>query len=158
MLPVGYFHVVYTLPARLRDVAFQNKRVIYHLVMKAAAAVMATASITGAPVVLPPAGPTQVTTTKIKQELERSIHTEVSDGSDLLREGELLRANLQHELDLAERARLKEDERLKHLRELLEKWTDLAKKLRDAREDREKRREASALIQQMRTVQRPPNM
>ena len=29
LLPVGYFHVVYTLPARLRDVAYQNKRVIY---------------------------------------------------------------------------------------------------------------------------------
>ena len=32
-----YFHVVYTLPARLRDVAYQNKRVIYGLLMKAAA-------------------------------------------------------------------------------------------------------------------------
>src|SRR5947208_3389657 len=37
LLPVGYFHVVYTLPARLRDVAYQNKRVIYDLLMKAAA-------------------------------------------------------------------------------------------------------------------------
>ncbi|HEU0249640.1 MAG TPA: IS91 family transposase [Solirubrobacteraceae bacterium] len=37
LLPVGYFHVVYTLPAELRDVAYQNKRVIYHLLMKAAA-------------------------------------------------------------------------------------------------------------------------
>ena len=34
---MGYFHVVYTLPAELRDVAYQNKRVIYHLLMKAAA-------------------------------------------------------------------------------------------------------------------------
>ena len=37
LLPVGYFHVVYTLPARLRVVAYQNKRVIYDLLMKAAA-------------------------------------------------------------------------------------------------------------------------
>ena len=28
LLPVGYFHVVYTLPAALRDVAYQNKRVL----------------------------------------------------------------------------------------------------------------------------------
>jgi hypothetical protein len=32
---VGYFHVVYTLPAPLRDIAYQNKRVIYDLLMKA---------------------------------------------------------------------------------------------------------------------------
>ncbi len=31
LLPVGYFHVVYTLPAELRDVAYQNKRVVYDL-------------------------------------------------------------------------------------------------------------------------------
>jgi len=37
LLPVGYFHVVYTLPAELRDVAWQNKRVVYNLLMKAAA-------------------------------------------------------------------------------------------------------------------------
>ena len=37
LLPVGYFHVVYTLPAELRDVAYQNKRVIYDLLMKASA-------------------------------------------------------------------------------------------------------------------------
>jgi transposase-like zinc-binding protein len=28
LLPVPYFHVVYTLPADLRDVAYQNKRVV----------------------------------------------------------------------------------------------------------------------------------
>ena len=32
-----YFHVVYTLPSELRDVAYQNKRVVYDLLMKAAA-------------------------------------------------------------------------------------------------------------------------
>jgi hypothetical protein len=37
LLPVPYFHVVYTLPAKLRDLAFQNKRVVYNLLMKAAA-------------------------------------------------------------------------------------------------------------------------
>src|ERR1700690_3207668 len=37
LLPVSYFHVVYTLPSPLPDVAFQNKRVIYDLLMKAAA-------------------------------------------------------------------------------------------------------------------------
>ena len=37
LLPVEYFHVVYTLPAELRDIAYQNKRVIYHLLMKASA-------------------------------------------------------------------------------------------------------------------------
>ena len=37
LLPVPYFHVVYTLPSELRDVAFQNKRVVYDLLMKAAA-------------------------------------------------------------------------------------------------------------------------
>ena len=37
LLPVPYFHVVYTLPGRLRDIAWQNKRVVYDLLMKAAA-------------------------------------------------------------------------------------------------------------------------
>src|SRR6201987_4426388 len=38
LLPVPYFHVVYTLPGKLRDIAWQNKRVVYDLLMKAAAA------------------------------------------------------------------------------------------------------------------------
>jgi hypothetical protein len=37
LLPASYFHVVYTLPGQLRDIAYQNKRVIYGLLMKAAA-------------------------------------------------------------------------------------------------------------------------
>ncbi len=37
LLPVAYFHVVYTLPSQLRDIAYQNKRVIYDLLMKASA-------------------------------------------------------------------------------------------------------------------------
>ena len=37
LLPVPYFHVVYTLPSELRDIAYQNKSVVYNLLMKAAA-------------------------------------------------------------------------------------------------------------------------
>src|SRR4029077_15585054 len=37
LLPVPYFHVVYTLPSKLRDIAYQNKRMVYDLLMKAAA-------------------------------------------------------------------------------------------------------------------------
>jgi hypothetical protein len=37
LLPVPYFHVVYTLPGKLRDIAWQNKRLVYDLLMKAAA-------------------------------------------------------------------------------------------------------------------------
>ena len=37
LLPVPYFHVVYTLPAAIRDIAYQNKAVIYHLLFKASA-------------------------------------------------------------------------------------------------------------------------
>ena len=34
LLPVGYFHAVFTLPAPIADIAYQNKRVIYDLLMK----------------------------------------------------------------------------------------------------------------------------
>ncbi|HET7154961.1 MAG TPA: IS91 family transposase [Hyphomicrobiaceae bacterium] len=37
LLPVPYFHVVYTLPAPIADIAYQNKRVIYDLLFKASA-------------------------------------------------------------------------------------------------------------------------
>ena len=37
LLPVPYFHIVYTLPAKLRDLTYQNKAVVYGLLMKAAA-------------------------------------------------------------------------------------------------------------------------
>ncbi len=37
LLPVPYFHVVFTLPAPIADIAYQNKTVIYHLLFKAAA-------------------------------------------------------------------------------------------------------------------------
>ena len=37
LLPVGYFHLVFTLPAPIADIAYQNKAVIYDLLFKAAA-------------------------------------------------------------------------------------------------------------------------
>ena len=37
LLPVGYFHLVFTLPAQIADIAYQNKAVIYDLLFKAAA-------------------------------------------------------------------------------------------------------------------------
>ena len=37
LLPVGYFHLVYTLPRPIADIAYQNKRVIYGLLLKASA-------------------------------------------------------------------------------------------------------------------------
>ena len=37
LLPVPYYHVVFTLPAPIADIAYQNKRVIYDLLIKAAA-------------------------------------------------------------------------------------------------------------------------
>jgi Putative transposase/Transposase zinc-binding domain len=37
LLPVPYFHVVFTLPAPVADLAYQNKAVIYDLLFKAAA-------------------------------------------------------------------------------------------------------------------------
>ena len=40
LLPVGYFHVVFTLPAAIADIAYQNKRVIYDLLFKASAETM----------------------------------------------------------------------------------------------------------------------
>ena len=37
LLAVGYFHLVFTLPAPIADIAYHNKRVIYDLLFKAAA-------------------------------------------------------------------------------------------------------------------------
>jgi len=42
LLPVGYFHIVFTLPAAIADIAYQNKRVIYNLLFKASAEAMLT--------------------------------------------------------------------------------------------------------------------
>ena len=40
LLPVGYFHVVFTLPAEIADVAFQNKAAVYDLLFQAASETM----------------------------------------------------------------------------------------------------------------------
>ncbi len=37
LLPVGYFHLVFTLPGQIADIAYQNKRVVYDLLLKASA-------------------------------------------------------------------------------------------------------------------------
>ena len=42
LLPVPYFHVVFTLPARIADIAYQNKAVIYDLLFKASSETMLT--------------------------------------------------------------------------------------------------------------------
>ena len=42
LLPVPYFHIVFTLPAAIGDIAYQNKRVIYDLLFKASAETMLT--------------------------------------------------------------------------------------------------------------------
>ncbi len=42
LLPVGYFHVVFTLPAEVADIACQNKAVVYDLLFKAASETMMT--------------------------------------------------------------------------------------------------------------------
>jgi hypothetical protein len=42
LLPVGYFHVVFTLPAEVAAIAFHNKALVYDLLFKAAADTMLT--------------------------------------------------------------------------------------------------------------------
>jgi hypothetical protein len=42
LLPVGYFHVVFTLPTEVADIAFQNKAVVYDLLFRAASETMLT--------------------------------------------------------------------------------------------------------------------
>ena len=42
LLPVGYFHVVFTLPAEIADIAYQNKAVVYDLLFRAASDTMLT--------------------------------------------------------------------------------------------------------------------
>ncbi len=42
LLPVGYFHVVFTLPCEVADIAFHNKAVVYDLLFKAASETMMT--------------------------------------------------------------------------------------------------------------------
>ena len=42
LLPVGYFHVVFTLPAEIADIAYQNKVAVYDLLFRAASETMVT--------------------------------------------------------------------------------------------------------------------
>jgi len=42
LLPVPYYHVVFTLPAAIADIAYQNKAVIYNLLFKASAETVLT--------------------------------------------------------------------------------------------------------------------
>ena len=42
LLPVPYFHVVFTLPSAIGDIAYQNNAVIYNLLFKVAAETMRT--------------------------------------------------------------------------------------------------------------------
>jgi Putative transposase/Transposase zinc-binding domain len=42
LLPVPYFHLVFTLPAAIADIAYQNKAVIYDLLFKAASETLLT--------------------------------------------------------------------------------------------------------------------
>ncbi len=42
LLPVGYFHLVFTLPKSIADIAYQNKAVIYDLLFKVSAETMLT--------------------------------------------------------------------------------------------------------------------
>jgi hypothetical protein len=42
LLPVGYFHLVFTLPGAIAEIAYHNKRLIYGLLFKASAEAMLT--------------------------------------------------------------------------------------------------------------------
>jgi hypothetical protein len=42
LLPVPYYHVVFTLPAAIADIAYQNKAVVYDILFKASAETMLT--------------------------------------------------------------------------------------------------------------------
>jgi hypothetical protein len=42
LLPVPYFHVVFTLPAQIAEIAFHNKAVVYDILMRTAAETLRT--------------------------------------------------------------------------------------------------------------------
>jgi hypothetical protein len=42
LLPVGYFHIVFTLPAEIADIAWHNKAVVYDLLFRAASEALLT--------------------------------------------------------------------------------------------------------------------
>ena len=45
LLPVNYFHVVFTLPGQIADIAYQNKTVLYNLLFKTAARTLLTIGV-----------------------------------------------------------------------------------------------------------------
>src|SRR6516164_4543916 len=47
LLPVGYFHVVFTLPAEISPIAYQNKAIVYDLLFRTAAETLLTIAPTG---------------------------------------------------------------------------------------------------------------
>jgi Transposase zinc-binding domain/Putative transposase len=47
LLPVGYFHLVFTLPAEIAAIAYQNKAVVYDLLFRVAAETLLTIAPTG---------------------------------------------------------------------------------------------------------------
>ena len=47
LLPVPYFHVVFTLPRPLADIAYHNRAVVYDLLLKVAAETLITIAPTG---------------------------------------------------------------------------------------------------------------
>ena len=42
LLPVGYFHLVFTLPIEIAPIAYQNKAAVYDLLLRAAAETLLT--------------------------------------------------------------------------------------------------------------------
>ncbi len=42
LLPAPYYHVVFTLPAQVADIAYQNKAVVYDILLKAGAKTLIT--------------------------------------------------------------------------------------------------------------------
>ena len=42
LLPVAYYHVVFTLPAGIGAIAFQNKAIVYDLLFRTAAETLTT--------------------------------------------------------------------------------------------------------------------
>lgn len=44
LLPVPYFHVVFTVPAQIAEIAFQNKAVVYAILFKAASEALSVAA------------------------------------------------------------------------------------------------------------------
>jgi hypothetical protein len=45
LLPVPYYHIVFTLPAAISDIAYQNKAVIYNLLFKVSAETLTTIAV-----------------------------------------------------------------------------------------------------------------